>query len=124
MSRPLQVHLDDAERKRLEAWVRRKGWTMSQAVRVALRALSRSPEEDPLLSASGMVEGLPPDLSEQVDRYLAETFVASPGRGIASAGPSPLCVDSSAWIALFSRVISTMPRRTASSGPRWAAARS
>jgi hypothetical protein len=78
MSRPLQVYLDEAERERLEAWVHRKGWTMSQAVRVALRALTRSVEADPLLSASGMVEGLPPDLSEQVDRYLTETFVAEP----------------------------------------------
>ena len=78
MSRPLQVYLEDAERKRLEAWVRRRGWTMSQAVRVALRALTQSAESDSLLAASGMVEGLPPDLSEQVDRYLNQTFVAEP----------------------------------------------
>ena len=78
MNRPLQVYLEEAERKRLEAGVRRRGWTMSQAVRVALRALTRSVEDDPLLAASGMVEGLPPDLSDQVDRYLTETFVAKP----------------------------------------------
>ena len=78
MNRPLQVYLEEAERKRLEAGVRRRGWTMSQAVRVALRALTRPVEDDPLLAASGMVEGLPPDLSDQVDRYLTETFVAEP----------------------------------------------
>ena len=78
MTRPLQVYLEEAERERLEAWVRRRGWTMSQAVRVALRALTRSPEDDPLLTASGMVEGLPPDLSNQLDHHLAETFVAEP----------------------------------------------
>jgi len=45
---------------------------------VALRALARFPEDDPLLTASGMVEGLPPDLGDQLDRQLAETFVAEP----------------------------------------------
>jgi hypothetical protein len=78
MSRPLQVYLDEADRKRLEAWAGRRGWTMSQAVRVALRALTQSTENDSLLAASGLVEGLPPDLSEQVDRYLNQTFVAGP----------------------------------------------
>jgi hypothetical protein len=28
MNQPLQVYLEEAERKRLEAWVRRRGWTM------------------------------------------------------------------------------------------------
>jgi hypothetical protein len=78
MNRPLQVYLDRDELERLEAWVRRRGWTKSQAVRAALRALTRSADEDPLLAASGMVDGLPPDLSRQLDRYLAQTFVAEP----------------------------------------------
>ena len=78
MSRPLQVYLEEAEFQRLDAWARRRGWTKSQAVRVAVRALIRSPEDDPILGASGMVDGLPPDLSEHVDRYLAEAFVAAP----------------------------------------------
>ena len=75
MSRPLQVFLDEAELDRLEAWARARGWTKSQAVRAAVRALTRSRDEDPLLRASGMIEGLPPDASEQFDRYLNESFV-------------------------------------------------
>jgi len=76
MTRPLQVYLDESELERLDAWARSRGWTKSQAIRVAVRALTRAPDEDPLLAASGMIEGLPPDCSEQFDRYLAETFVA------------------------------------------------
>jgi hypothetical protein len=76
MSRPLQVYLDEAELKKLEAWARRRGWTKSQAIRAAVKALTRSPETDPLLAASGMIDGLPRDCSEQFDRYLTETFVA------------------------------------------------
>jgi hypothetical protein len=76
MSRPLQVYLDDAEWEGLERWARAKGWTKSQAVRAAVRALTRPRDADAFLAASGMIEGLPADLSEQVDRYLSETFVA------------------------------------------------
>jgi hypothetical protein len=38
---------------------------------------------DPLLDASGMIDGLPPNLSAQLDRYLNETYVikAPPSRG-------------------------------------------
>ena len=76
MSRPLQVFLDEADLDRLDAWARARGWTKSQAVRAAVRALTRGRDEDPLLRASGMIEGLPPDASEQLDRYLNESFVA------------------------------------------------
>jgi len=77
MGRPIQVYLDEVELKRLETWARARGWTKSQAVRVAVRALTRSGDEaDPLLAASGMIEELPPDLSERFDAYLKETFVA------------------------------------------------
>ena len=76
MTRPLQIYLEDADFARLDAWASRRGWTKSQAVRVALRALTRIPEEDPLLSASGMIDALPEDLSENFDRHLQETFVA------------------------------------------------
>lgn len=76
MSRPLQVYLDEAELAKLEAWARSRGWTKSQAIRAAVRALTRPLGEDPLLAASGMIEGLPRDCSEQFDRYLTETFVA------------------------------------------------
>jgi hypothetical protein len=75
MSRPLQVYIEDEDLARLEAWSRARGWTKSQAVRVAVRALTSSPDEDPLLRASGMIEGLPADLSANVDRYLEDTFV-------------------------------------------------
>jgi hypothetical protein len=76
MSRPLQVYLDDGEWEGLERWARARGWTKSHAVRAAVRALIRPRDADPFLAASGMIEGLPVDLSEQVDRYLSETFVA------------------------------------------------
>jgi hypothetical protein len=76
MTKPLQVYMDEHELERLEIWARARGWTKSQAVRAAIRALTREREEDPLLTACGMIEGLPADLSEHVDRYLEETFVA------------------------------------------------
>jgi hypothetical protein len=76
MIRPLQVYLDDEDFARLEKWAGDRGWTKSQAVRVALRVVTRDREEDPLLSASGMIDSLPEDLSGQIDRYLKETFVA------------------------------------------------
>ena len=78
MNRPLQVFLDEADLDRLDAWARARGWTKSQAVRAAVRALTRGRDEDPLLRASGSIEGLPPDASEQFDRYMNESFVAEP----------------------------------------------
>jgi hypothetical protein len=79
MSRALQVYLDDPEFKALRAWADERGWTLSQAVRVAIKALTRPREEtDPLLAASGMISGLPTDLSERIDDYLGLTFVAEP----------------------------------------------
>ncbi|MET0852394.1 MAG: ribbon-helix-helix protein, CopG family [Candidatus Rokuibacteriota bacterium] len=76
MARPLQVYLDEQDLTRLEAWARGRGWTKSQAIRAAVRALTRRPGEDPLLDLSGDIDGLPPDLSESFERYLEETFVA------------------------------------------------
>jgi hypothetical protein len=76
MVRPLQVYFDEQELKRLDAWARERGWTKSQAIRVAVRALTRRPADDPILDLSGDIDGLPPDLSEHFDRYLNETFVA------------------------------------------------
>ena len=78
MSRPLQVYLSEADLDRLEAWAEARGWTKSQAVRAAVRALTSARDEDPLLRASGSIEGLPPDASEQFDRYVNESFVAEP----------------------------------------------
>jgi hypothetical protein len=76
MARPLQVYLDDKDLDRLEAWARERGWTKSQAIRVAVRALTRKPADDPLLGLSGDIDGLPADLSASFQRYLDETFVA------------------------------------------------
>jgi hypothetical protein len=76
MARPLQVYLDDKDLDRLEAWARDRGWTKSQAIRVAVRALTRKPADDPLLGLSGDIDGLPADLSASFQRYLDETFVA------------------------------------------------
>ena len=65
--------------RRSVSWADERGWTLSQAVRVAVKALTRPREEpDPLLAASGMISGLPADLSERFDDYLGLTFVAEP----------------------------------------------
>src|SRR5437763_699692 len=42
MSKPLQVYLEERELARLAAWARARGWTKSQAIRAAVRALTRS----------------------------------------------------------------------------------
>ncbi|MBP1597169.1 MAG: hypothetical protein H6Q05_2546 [Acidobacteria bacterium] len=76
MTKPLQVYMDEQELESLDAWAREHGWTKSRAVRMAIRVLMRSGERDPLMRAAGMIEGLPPDLSERVDEYLGETFIA------------------------------------------------
>jgi Ribbon-helix-helix protein, copG family len=78
MAKPLQVYLEKADLERLEAFARERGWTKSQAVRVAVRALTRGAGGHPLLELSGDIDGLPPDMSRQFDRYLNETFVAEP----------------------------------------------
>jgi hypothetical protein len=85
MTRPIQVYLDEQDMAALEGWSRQRGWNKSQAVRAAVRALTRSHDADPLLAARGMIDGLPADLSARFDRYLQETYVAktsrSPRRG-------------------------------------------
>jgi hypothetical protein len=52
MARPLQVYLDERDLERLDAWARERGWTKSQAIRAAVRALTRRPAEDPVLELS------------------------------------------------------------------------
>jgi hypothetical protein len=74
--KPLQVYLEESDLQRLDDWSRERGWTKSQAIRAAVRALTQGPAEDPVLSLSGMVHGLPTDCSENFDRYLNATFVA------------------------------------------------
>jgi hypothetical protein len=78
MAKPLQVYLDDDDLERLETFARERGWTKSQAIRTAVRALTRRPAADPVLDLSGDIDALPPDLSREFDRYLNETFVAEP----------------------------------------------
>jgi hypothetical protein len=76
MKHPLQVYLEDTDLKRLEQWADARGWTKTQAVRIAVRILTKDEDEDPILSASGMIDALPEDLSEKFDRYLQESYVA------------------------------------------------
>ncbi len=76
MVKPLQVYMNEHELELLDVWARERGWTKSHAVRVAIRALTRARDEDTLLRACGMIEGLPEDLSANIDDYLKETFVA------------------------------------------------
>jgi hypothetical protein len=76
MSQPLQVYLDEPDLARLEACARERRWTKSQVIRAALRAFTGGRESDPLLAASGMIDGLPRDGSERFDAYLQQTYVA------------------------------------------------
>ena len=78
MIKPLQVYVDEADLRRLEVFAKARGWTKSQAVRAAIRALTREPGEDPILELSGDIDGLPRDLSANFHEYLNETFVAEP----------------------------------------------
>ena len=78
MSRPLQVYLDERDLEQLDAWARERGWTKSQAIRAAVRALTRRPVKDPVLELSGDIDNLPTDLSANFKRYLSETYVAEP----------------------------------------------
>jgi hypothetical protein len=78
MSTPLQVYLDADDVARLESFARERGWTKSQVIRAAIRALTRARADDPLLDLSGDIDGLPPELSNDFDRHLNETFVAEP----------------------------------------------
>jgi hypothetical protein len=59
--------MNDRELELLDSWARKRGWTKSHAVRMAIRALTKAGEEDLLLRSSGMIEGLPDDLSVRID---------------------------------------------------------
>jgi hypothetical protein len=76
--KPLQVMVAEDELARLERWSHKRGWTKSQTIRFAIRAITGDPG---IMSASGMIEGLPGDLSENLHAYLAEAHVTSPKRG-------------------------------------------
>jgi hypothetical protein len=70
------VYLDERDLAALEAWSQKRGWNKSQAVRAAVRALTRSQSDDALLAARGTIDGLPRDLSARFDHYLEETYDA------------------------------------------------
>jgi len=76
MSKPLQIYMNEHELALFDAWAKERGWTKSHAVRIAIRAMTQDRDEDPLFRACGMIEGLPEDLSERIDDYLEESFVA------------------------------------------------
>ena len=78
MTKPLQVYLERDDLESLEAFAKARGWTKSQVIRAAIRALTRRPQGDPVLELSGDIDALPTDLSSEFDRYLNETFVAEP----------------------------------------------
>ncbi len=80
MDKPLQVVLEDRDYRDLSAWAKERGWTKSQAVRVAIRALTRTREPRSLLAASGFIDGLPRDLSARFEQYLKETYVVAKNR--------------------------------------------
>jgi hypothetical protein len=81
MTRPIQVYLDEQDMAALEGWSRKRGWNKSQAVRAAVRALTRSQEGgDALLAARGLIDGLPRDMSARFDHYLQETYFAKTSR--------------------------------------------
>lgn len=80
MMKPLQVYIDEGDLAALGRWAGQRGWTKSEAVRAAVRALLRSTSDsdaDPLLDLEAMVQsGLPEDASEKFEEYLTATFVA------------------------------------------------
>ena len=76
MKKPLQVFVEEEDLDRLDEWTRARGWTKADAIRAAIRSLTQSTHDDPLLSASGMIQGLPRDCSTQLERYLEESFRA------------------------------------------------
>lgn len=71
MGKRVHSRLDDEGRAALEVWSAACGWTRSQAIRHAVRAFTSGDDvDDPLLRASGMINGLPPDASERFDAYV------------------------------------------------------
>ena len=66
----LRVYFTAPDLARLDAWARRHGVTKSEAVRVAVRALTGPSTDDPVLKMSGMVDLGPADLSDRLDHYL------------------------------------------------------
>src|SRR5262245_1058790 len=76
MAQPLQVFLDEADIRGLERWARQRGWSKSQAIRAAVRALTGKPPDESVLELSGALAALPADGRARFPRYLDETYVA------------------------------------------------
>jgi len=77
--KPVQVYFPEPEAARLDAWARRRGVTKSDAVRAAVKLLTRSEDDDPVLGLAGLADLGAADLSERVDEYLAGTHVGEGG---------------------------------------------
>ncbi len=73
-NRPIQIYIRPEQHEMLRALAARRAVSVSQLVREGIdRLLTDIPiEEDPLWDIVGLVEGAPPDLAEQHDKYLAE----------------------------------------------------
>jgi hypothetical protein len=74
--KPLQVYLDERDRKLLEDFAEREGLSLAEALRVSLRrsAAAAGLDDDPLLKLIGIIDDPdgPTDWSTNHDKYLAE----------------------------------------------------
>jgi len=73
--KPLHVMVDEVELRRLERFSRQRGWTKSRTIRLAIRAMTN---DGGIMASSGIIDGLPRDLSARMDDYLAEASAAKP----------------------------------------------
>ena len=79
--KPVQIHLRPAQIETARSAASRRGVSFAELVRQALdNFLAEMPaEEDSLWNIIGIADGGPSDLSENHDKYLAET-IAQEGR--------------------------------------------
>jgi hypothetical protein len=57
--RAIEFYLDDRDARELEEWSRERGYTKSEAVGLAIRALTSRSGQDPGLDLTGHLDGLP-----------------------------------------------------------------
>jgi hypothetical protein len=88
---PLQVYLDDRDRKLLDQLATREGLSMAETVRVALRrwAIDETQGEDPVLALIGTMEApdVPADLSTRNDEYAVFGMAGAAARRVAEPRP-------------------------------------
>lgn len=88
--RPFQVYLDEPDYTLLAELAERRGLSMAETVREAVRrwAVEASGSEDPVLGLIGSVDdpGLPRDLSTRHDEYAVRGY---PVRRVAEGGEEP-----------------------------------